>query len=243
MIFQSDIVKEATSARIVEHIESEIIYGRLRKGDKLPTERKMAEDMSVSRATVREAVKALETMGILVSVQGSGNYITQTPETTVDRTLCALFALNDGTMENLLELRGILESQAFRDIAAYATDEEIESIAEKADYNYLDPSLERQNSNDHGFHLAMIQLSRNTLVKYLYTTLSALTKVYRGRVLAATLSLDEGYITQRDHKRIVNCLKNRDADGAVKALKEHLAITPKYMEIMPDAPENAVKRM
>ena len=111
MIFQSDIVKEATSARIVEHIESEIIYGRLRKGDKLPTERKMAEDMSVSRATVREAVKALETMGILVSVQGSGNYITQTPETTVDRTLCALFALNDGTMENLLELRGILESQ------------------------------------------------------------------------------------------------------------------------------------
>ncbi|MEI3101403.1 MAG: FCD domain-containing protein [Oscillospiraceae bacterium] len=159
----------------------------------------------------------------------------------MDRTLCALFALNDGTMENLLELRGILESQAFRDIAAYATDEEIESIAEKADYNYLDPSLERQNSNDHGFHLAMIQLSRNTLVKYLYTTLSALTKVYRGRVLAATLSLDEGYITQRDHQRIVNCLKNRDADGAVKALKEHLAITPKYMEIMPDAPENAVK--
>lgn len=75
MIFQSDIVNETTSAKIVEHIESEIICGWLRKGDKLPTERKMAEDMSVSRATVREAVKALETMGIVVSVQGSGIYI------------------------------------------------------------------------------------------------------------------------------------------------------------------------
>ena len=96
----------------------------------------------------------------------------------------------------------------------------IERIAEKADYDYLDPSLERQNSNDHGFHLAMIQLSRNTLVKYLYTTLSALTKVYMGRVLAATLSLDEGYITQQDHIHIVNCLRQRDAEGAVKALKE-----------------------
>ena len=81
----------------------------------------------------------------------------------MDRTLCALFALNDGTMENLLELRMMLEAEAFRDIAAYATDEEIERIAEKADYDYLDPSLERQNSNDHGFHLAMIQLSEKYL--------------------------------------------------------------------------------
>ena len=96
------------SERIVDYIENEIIHGRLRKGDKLPTERRMAEEMSVSRASVREAVKALEAMGVVKSVQGSGNYITDDPDSTINRPLCTLFALSDGTLDNLLQLRALL---------------------------------------------------------------------------------------------------------------------------------------
>ena len=77
----------ASSEKIIDHVENEIIHGRLRKGDKLPTERRMAEDMAVSRASVREAMKALEAMGVVKSIQGSGNYITDDPDSTINRPI------------------------------------------------------------------------------------------------------------------------------------------------------------
>ena len=51
-------VNDATSEMVIEYFENKIIHGQLRKGDKLPTERALAEELGVSRATVREAMRA-----------------------------------------------------------------------------------------------------------------------------------------------------------------------------------------
>lgn len=218
--------------KIVDYIENEIIQGRLRKGDKLPTERKMAEDMEVSRASVREAIKALEVMGIVKSIQGSGNYITDNPDSTVNRPLCALFALDDGTLDNLLQLRIMLEVEACKDIVKNASDEDIAELSKLAKYDYDNLPISAQSECDSAFHRSIVQMSRNTLVKYLYTTLSRLMDACRVRVLSATADRGENYITRDDHYDIAASLASRDAAGAEAAVHRHLELNSEYREML-----------
>ena len=210
------------SQKVIYSIETEIINGRIGKGDKLPTERRLAEDMGVSRATVREALKTLESMGIVESIQGSGNYITSTPEQSLDRSLCTLFALSNGTLDNLMQLRILLEAEATKDIVQFATDEEIDTLASAADYDYFDGSIKNQARLDRNFHFAIVEQSRNPLIKYLYNTLAALFDVYRKHVFEATLQRDDNKVTRRDHLAIVDALRERDAAAAERALRTHL---------------------
>lgn len=217
--------------KIVNHIENEIINGHIGKGDKLPTERKMAENLGVSRASVREAIKTLEAMGIIVSIQGSGNYITDQPEESIDRAFCTLFALNNGTLDNLMQLRIVLECEAFKDIIKYASNEDIEHLVAAADYNYFDDSIENQTSYDRNFHHSIVEQSQNTLIRYLYNTLSALFDVYRSHVLAATLQRNDNITTRNDHFEIVSALKAKNLDAASLALQKHL-MSDDYREIL-----------
>ena len=71
--------------KIVDDVLEKISRGELQKGDKLPTELCLATRFEVSRTCVREAIKSLEAMGIVQSIQGSGSYITSTPEQSINR--------------------------------------------------------------------------------------------------------------------------------------------------------------
>ena len=123
--------------KIVDAVLDQINHGRLQKGDKLPTELCLATKFDVSRTCVREAIKSLEAMGIVQSIQGSGSYITNTPELSINRPICALFALSNGTLENVLDLRIVLETDVCRDIIRSATDAEIARVCALADYDYI----------------------------------------------------------------------------------------------------------
>lgn len=104
--------------KIVDNVLEKISRGELQKGDNCRTELCLATKFEVSRTCVREAIKSLEAMGIVQSIQGSGSYITNTPEQSINRPLCALFALSNGTLENVLDLRIVLETDVCRDTSA-----------------------------------------------------------------------------------------------------------------------------
>lgn len=228
----SEIGTTAASETVLDYIEDAIIKGELRKGDKLPTERAMAEELNVSRASVREAIKALNSMGMVSSIQGSGNYITKSPENSIDRAVCALFALNDGTLENILQLRIILESEACREAIKYATDEQLQELKELMDYDYDNASLEYLDQQDRDFHFAIVALCKNTLIKYLYNTLVFLMDIYRKRVLQATLDKNENYLTKAGHVMILNALIARDVIAAESAVRTHLSLSDDYQSLL-----------
>ena len=221
----------ASSEKIIDHVENEIIHGRLRKGDKLPTERRMAEDMAVSRASVREAMKALEAMGVVKSIQGSGNYITDDPDSTINRPMCTLFALSDGTLDNLMQLRALLETEACKDIVNSATDEEIKALERLMRYDYSG-GYQEQAKSDSEFHMGIVQLSRNTLIRYLYTTILRLIDVWRERVLETTEQRGEAHLTQSDHEEIINALRERNLDRAITAVRSHIFLNKDYRDAL-----------
>ena len=83
---------DAILGQIIDHIQT----GELKAGDALPAERTMAESMGVSRPAVREVLRALELLGIVKSVPGGGNYITDRLDTWLIGPLSLMFRLNNG---------------------------------------------------------------------------------------------------------------------------------------------------
>ena len=200
--------------KIVDAVLDQINQGQLQKGDKLPTELSLATKFDVSRTCVREAIKSLEAMGIVQSIQGSGSYITNTPELSINRPICALFALSNSTLENVLDLRIVLETDVCRDIIRSATDDEI------------------------------MRMSHNALIKYIYTTLSSLMDIYRARVLEETWRLDENALTRAGHQAICQALRDRDEAAVAAAIYDHLTLTGPYREclIEQDAEDEKARR-
>lgn len=221
------IQQDANFEKLVDHILDQIMQGKLRKGERLPTERQMAESMNISRSSVREALKALEAMGIANSIQGSGTYITDQPEDSINKSLCALFALTDGTLDNILQLRILLESEACRDIVHNCSNAKLAVLRALASYDYTLP-VAQQAPLDARFHRALVSYSQNTMVKYLYNTLSTLMDLYRCQVLTATNRLAQNELTLTQHLELCAALERRSADGAAEVVRTHLLLDDMY---------------
>ena len=99
---------DAILGQIIENIQA----GELKAGDALPAERSMAESMGVSRPAVREVLRALELLGIVKSVPGGGNYITDRLDTWLIGPLSLMFRLNNGYLKQNQQLRAALERES-----------------------------------------------------------------------------------------------------------------------------------
>ena len=74
-IMFSNISSKKVYEQVIEQIQESIFNGELKKGDKLPSERELSEQMRVSRTSIREALRVLETLGVVESKQGEGNFV------------------------------------------------------------------------------------------------------------------------------------------------------------------------
>lgn len=106
-----EIGEERAFDGILKQIIENIQTGNLKAGAALPAERTMAETMGVSRPAVREVLRALELLGIVKSVPGGGNYITENLDTWLIGPLSILFRLNNGYLRQNQQLRAALERE------------------------------------------------------------------------------------------------------------------------------------
>lgn len=217
---------------IVRYIQNEIITGRLKRGDKLPTERALSQQFGVSRTVVREGIHALTAMGVVITIQGSGNYVTSSPEQTVVAPIDTLFALNDGTLQNLILTRVMLELYACEDIIETATEEDIQRIFEVADYDYANDDIEYQCQHDRSFHCFIVSMSNNMLIKFVYSSLLNLMDYYRHLTFGATLRKEENYVTKREHLGIAAALKSRNMIEVRNAMETHMFMNKDYFSVL-----------
>ena len=103
------ITEERAFDGILAQIIENIRRGELKPGDTLPAERVMAESLGVSRPAVREVLRALELMGIVTTVRGGANYITENMDQWLSAPLALLFQLNNSHVQQVQELRSALE--------------------------------------------------------------------------------------------------------------------------------------
>lgn len=216
--------------QVIEQIKNMILDGTLKKGDKLPTERDLAEQLQVSRASVREALRALDIIGLVESRQGAGNYIRESFESNLFEPMSMMFLLEKGTPSQILEFRRVLESESVVLAAERITDEEVIQLEKLL--NELKESTDEKMSVilDKKFHFTIAKASKNLLIINVLEVISQLfdefIKDSREKILAFENNRAK---LNEQHETLYAAIKNRDVELTRKAILEHMKLIEDFI--------------
>ncbi len=214
--------------RIMEQIKENIFSGELKPGDKLPSERELAKMTGASRASIREAIRALEIIGVIKTVHGGGNFVNDTIEDNLSESLQLLYSLSGQSYEQIMELRRAVEMETAGLAARKATNEDI--LALKESFHNIetatDPAVAAEY--DTRFHYQIAKASKNI---FFVNVLRAVDSMMTSFILSARQNIIAGNhrpdITAH-HTAILHAIENRNEDAARRAMKEHLAMIEEF---------------
>lgn len=211
------------SDRVADRLLARIASGEWAPGQRLPGERQLAEDMGVSRVSVRAALQTLKTRGFVDAVQGGGTRVVSNAQ-CMDPGLAQLVRVNQDNLADLAEIRGILEVWAVRRAAESATPENIAELAEimaatEADIN----RGKHKTENDIRFHLAIAKASGSTIYMHVMALFRGILHEMLDYHRYEMFSSEEDDRTILDHHRaIFEGIRGRDPHGAERAMHTHL---------------------
>lgn len=210
----------------MEQIRLLMRQGQLKLGDRLPPERDLSVQFGVSRVTVREALRTLESSGLVeirVGARG-GAFVTAPSSNRVGEGLTDLFTLSVISAADVTEVRMVLEVGIVPLVCERATEEDLSDLdkicqrSEEAlrdgDYT-MDMSLE--------FHIRVAEATHNPAV-------SMLVQSFRGPIFmslqeAKNAAPEMGHLGTREHERFIEAVRRRDPDAASRIMAEHLTRT------------------
>ncbi|MDD3521025.1 MAG: FadR/GntR family transcriptional regulator [Actinomycetota bacterium] len=208
--------------QIIDKIANLIEEGYLKPGDFLPGERILAEKLGVSRTSLRQALKALDFLGILEIAPGKKTFIKNSSSEMLRNPFRFIKAFHSIKIEEILETRRIIE-EGLVQIAAKKIKkgdiEKINDLLKKCEEN-LDNTDEFVFS-EFKFHQCIFNIADN---KILTTTMDSL-----NNLLIVIEKYEKDYLTKEDrivsfkqHKKISDALKDKDSEKARDAMRAHL---------------------
>jgi GntR family transcriptional repressor for pyruvate dehydrogenase complex len=209
--------------RVAEQIEKRILDGELRKGDRLPTERELAEQFRVSRTAVREAMKILAQKGLVDMRPGRGTIVIDGASAAMQNSIGLMMKLKLGEIggsDSLVEFRTILEIEIAALAAARTTEKEISVMRMAIDA--MDQSLNDADAfiaADNIFHEALAQATQNALIIILINSIVNLLSEQRKQIFEVEGGPQRGQI---HHRRILESIIRRDPEAARAAMRSHL---------------------
>jgi GntR family transcriptional repressor for pyruvate dehydrogenase complex len=213
------IKKESTLEVIIQQIKEQIKKGILKPGEKLPSERELASLLGVSRASVREAIKALSFSGYLEVIQGKGTYILEIAS-KYDEIVNFFSGFSNYSLDYLMEARIMLEGEFARLAALNASQEEIDLI-EKI-FNEIDSSKDLNSFvvKDLEFHLTIAKATHNPFMNGLMKIIGEMLYKETQRIIVISGYTRENTIkTARD---LVQAIKQGNAEQAKELMSEHI---------------------
>ncbi len=207
--------------KIVEQIESLITSGMLHPGDKLPSEKELADQFGVSRTAVREAMKALTYKGLIDVNPGRGTFVSDNTTQAVRHSLGLLLKVGlEESSHDLIEVREILEPEIASLAASNRKGENIASMQKAvAIMDASHANVAAFIEADLDFHLALAEATQNLLIPILIDTLVVLLRESRERMARVPGGIERA---QEHHHRILNAIIAGDARLAYEAMRDHL---------------------
>jgi len=210
--------------KIVEQVRDLIEEGRLKPGDKLPPEQVLAEKFGTSRPSVREALSALEILGITESRGGKGNFIKNNFHFPLYEQKLRELEEEESPFE-LLEARKAVETEIAELAAKKATPEDIDAISKSLNkMKGAVSNIPKMMELDGEFHLNIARAAHNNLLFSMMTYLSNLLNERLWVNMKEKIWNLPGYPQKylKEHAEIFNAIKNKDSKNARKQVYDHL---------------------
>lgn len=210
------------SSQVAEQIQQLILSRDLKPGDRLPTERELGENFKVSRTVIREAIRTLEALGLVASQTGSGTYVRVMQGKVVASSL-GMFINSQRkpfSLDALMEIRQVLEIEVVKLAAQRASEDNIKRLE-----NCLDKMCQTVSDQDEfskwdlEFHLVLADACGNQLFGII---LEPLTESLFELIWTGTTTPGAAQDACQYHRDILDCIKKKDSEGAVKVMRAHL---------------------
>jgi len=213
------IKRESTLEVIVQQIKDQIKKGILKPGEKLPSERKLADLLRVSRASIREAIQALAFSGYLEVIQGKGTYILEIA-TQYDEIVKFFSEFSNYSLDYLMEARIMLEGEFARLAALNASQEEIDVIERVFNEIAKSKDLNSFVVKDLKFHLTIAKATHNPFMYGLMKIIGEM--LYKETRKIIEISRDTRENTIETTRELVQAIKKRNAEQAKELMSEHI---------------------
>jgi DNA-binding FadR family transcriptional regulator len=214
------IKKTRVAEEVADRIRVLMLDGTFPAGQPLPSERHLAERFGVSRGSIRDALRTLETIGLLETRHGQGTF---PHELSVDRLvapLASVMAYRADLQGELLDVRRMFEPAVARVAALRATDEDLADLQRILDAQRQKLKIGHSAiTEDTAFHAVLARATRNRVVMSIMATLNDLL------VDSRTQSLRQRGRPARSiegHEAVVAALRRKDAEGASQAMYRHI---------------------
>lgn len=214
------VVRNTVSDEIIKQLIMLINTGKLKPGNKLPSEREMMEKFQVSRSSVREALHALTMIGLLETFPGAGTFVSKQLTSIIGGQLEWSVLLGNQELVEISEVREPLQIQAAGLAAERATSESIETLRQvieayaestRTGVNYLEQEL--------AVHLTIAQMAgNNTLFRFIQTFEELLHEYRKSRKIGFSLSQE----AVNEYKEILAAIENSDSRAARLSMARHL---------------------
>ncbi len=231
-MLQGDISMDATAKksektyeRVINYVKDEIWRGNLKRGERLPSERDLAELLGVSRNSVREAMRTLSLMGFISSVHGGGNFITCDLEQNLSETLRIMMMMGETNYLQVSQLRRGLESETARLAASRILPRQTAKLADLVNQMREEPDDEKGSLLDQKFHTLLCEVAGNKLIYALFmamlSTINDFISIMYGRIVQDDTQAEQLYLA---HEKLVDALSRNDEDDAVRAIQYHFEV-------------------
>jgi GntR family transcriptional repressor for pyruvate dehydrogenase complex len=218
------VEKQRVAEEIVEQLRELILTGQYAPGSKLPPERELAKRLGVNRASLREALKKLEHLGLVRIRQGDGTRVQNFMETggieLVSHLLPLATTTHPGIIRDMLEFRQIFGRETARLAAQRAAGEHIQAMKDLSAKLTEELALPDLFELDFEFYVVMTGGAGNQVMGLLINTVRDAVKSYTSVLMHLIAPVVE---VRRHHQELIDAITNRDADRAARVADEYLA--------------------
>jgi GntR family transcriptional repressor for pyruvate dehydrogenase complex len=207
------------TATLIAELKRQIASGAIAPGDKFPPERELAKTFKVNRASMRQALKVLESMGVLSQRVGDGTYLSNRADTLLREPLDFLVLLDDLSPQDIADTRMMVEPELAARAAERATGEDLAALRVAITAMEKSKNARERIAADIEFHDAIFRASGNRICTLLFGEVHRLSLHRPGQ--AAKPPVAERSLLF--HRRIYAAIKARDGDEAREAMREHLS--------------------
>ncbi|MFF5370176.1 FadR/GntR family transcriptional regulator [Streptomyces sp. NPDC013187] len=218
----------ALTDEAMDKIKAMIVAGELAPGSRLPKEELLASQLGLSRNSLREAVRALTAMRILVARQGDGTYVSSLEPQLLLESLSFASDVSQGhTALQLFQIRRLLEPAATGMAATLLTPDDLRDLGDILERSKSSATVEDFVAHDITFHARIVEAVGNPVLSMLLRVLS--TSTQRVRIVRAGQARRAVAHAHRDHEQILGALRSRDALLAASAATVHITAVEQWL--------------